>query len=407
MRGPWGAVRELDPLLRRNLLADVGVNAGAGLTMALVGVILPVVARREGVDALGLALFATAGFLANILTLFAGRVGIRSPRGLVGFRIGGGICLILMLVFPAPSTLVLLCLGFWLSIALASPYQVRLWGQIYPAGIRGRLVGVVGTGRAASAAAGALVGGLLADRIGGLQVIALGGVLGMVLGSLAWRLVVPPGDDAPPYDLKGSLRALTGSPRLRRVLVAQWFQGAGFVIAAPLYAFVHVDRLDLSLSEVGVLGILTAGATTLACIPWGGLVDRRGGSRVFLFGSVFAVIALTLYAWAPAYPVLWVAAIATGICNASVEIATQATIGECVPAGERTAAMAGWSAVLGIRGVIAPFIGTTLLALGVVDVAGGIAIGAASAVLGVLLFRSAVVRPVRSGGPAEAGRLAA
>ncbi len=395
MRAPWRRLRGLEPLLRRNLAIDIGVNAGAGLTMSLVGVILPVVARREGVDALGLAVLATTGFVANILTLFAGRIGVRSPRGIVVLRAIGGACLVLMLPFPAPATLALLVLVFWLSISMVFPYQVRLWGAIYPTGARGRLVGLVGTGRAATAAIAALAGGALADRIGGLEVIALGGLAGMALGALAWGYRVPGTTSEAPYDFRRSLRALNASPRLRRITVAQGFQGAGFVTAAPLFAFVHVDRLQLSLSEVGFLGILAAGATTLACLPWGGMVDRRGGLRVFRLGSFGAVVALILYAWAPGYPALCAAAIATGICNASVEMATQAVISESVPAAERTAAMAGWSAVLGIRGVISPFIGTTLLTLGIVDVAGGIAIAATFAAVGVLLFRSAERLPVR------------
>ena len=158
---------------------------------------------------------------------------------------------------------------------------------------------------------------------------------------------------------------------------------------APLYPFVQVDRLALSLAEVGVLGILVSGATTLASIPWGSRIDRAGGLRVFQLGSLFGVVALALYAWAPGYLALCGAAVATGICNASVEVGTQAVISEHVATGDRAAAMAGWSAVYGLRGIVILFVGTTLVALGVVDVSGGIALGACLTLVGALLYRSA------------------
>ena len=31
---------------------------------------------------------------------------------------------------------------FWLSLALSGPFYLRLWGSMYPARIRGRLVGL-------------------------------------------------------------------------------------------------------------------------------------------------------------------------------------------------------------------------------------------------------------------------
>jgi hypothetical protein len=248
---------------------------------------------------------------------------------------------------------------------------------------------VVGTARAATSAVGALVGGALADRIGGLEVVALGGLVGIVVANLAWAYVVPRGEGGPAYDLRRSLRAVWGHPRLRRATMAQMCLGGGFIIAAPLYPFVQVDRLALSLAEVGVLGILVSGATTIASIPWGGRIDRVGSLRVFQLGSLFGVAALSLYAWGPGYPALCVAAVATGVCNAAVDVGTQAVISEHVGAADRAAAMAGWSAINGMRGLVAPFIGTTLVALGILDVSGGIALGAIVTAMGAVLYRSA------------------
>jgi len=110
-------------------------------------------------DALGLAVLATGPFVANTLALFAGRLGARSPRSLATVRALGGLALVLMLPLAGPVALAGLVLLFWITVALAAPYQMRLWGVMYPPGARGRLIGVVGTGRSAAARHRAARGG--------------------------------------------------------------------------------------------------------------------------------------------------------------------------------------------------------------------------------------------------------
>jgi hypothetical protein len=66
----------------RNLALDVIAAVGIGVTMSLVGAILPTVARLGGMDPVGLSALAAAPFLANLLGAFAGRVGPRSAAQL-------------------------------------------------------------------------------------------------------------------------------------------------------------------------------------------------------------------------------------------------------------------------------------------------------------------------------------
>ena len=68
--------------LGRNLALDLLAAVGVGVSMALVTTLLPTVARRGGLEPLGLAALAAAPFIANLLGVFAGRFGPRSPRQL-------------------------------------------------------------------------------------------------------------------------------------------------------------------------------------------------------------------------------------------------------------------------------------------------------------------------------------
>src|SRR5207249_8391907 len=120
-----------------------------------------------GLEPLGLSALAAAPFVANLLGAFAGRIGPRSTVQLTVTRgIGAAALLVLFVVPPAP-VLIAISIVFWLSLSFGGPFHLRLWGAMYPARLRGRVVGVLGMGRAAAGALAAFGGGVLADRIGG------------------------------------------------------------------------------------------------------------------------------------------------------------------------------------------------------------------------------------------------
>src|SRR6476659_6475085 len=149
----------------RNLALDVLVAVGMGVTMALVNAILPTVARRGGLAPIGLSALAAAPFVANLLGAFAGQFGPRSTAPLALLRMAGSASLLLLFLIPSAPVMVAVAIVFWLSLSFGGPFHLRLWGSMYPARLRGRVVGVIGMGRAAAAVVAALVGGVLADRI--------------------------------------------------------------------------------------------------------------------------------------------------------------------------------------------------------------------------------------------------
>ncbi len=384
---PLGAESVATPLgLRRNLTLDLATAVGIGATTAIIGSLLPTVARREGLGPLELAALASAPFWANFAGAFAGRLGPRTPMQLAISRgVGSGLLVFLVLV-PVPLVVIPVAIAFWFTISFGAPLQLRLWGQIYPPRLRGRLLGVLGTGRAAAAGAAALVGGLLADQIGGLTVVALVGVVGAVCALAAAGLRAPQPDAARAYSARSSIRALRERPVLRRVALAQAFYGGGLIAALPLYALVNVDRLSLSLGEVGFIGVIGAIANTAAFGVWGWVADRRGWAPVMSVGSVLGLLSLVAYALAPAVAILWISVILVGIANAAVDIGLPAVMSEESPVDERPAVMAGWNSLTGARGVAAPFIASGLVEAGLVDVTGGLLLCALTSAVGTLLF---------------------
>ncbi len=263
----------------RNLALDLVAAVGVGVTVALVTTLLPTIARRGGLEPIGLAALAAAPFVANLLGAFAGRVGPRSQRQLSLIRGIGAASLLVLAVFAAAPVMIVVSIVFWLSLSLSGPFHLRLWGTMYPARVRGRVVGFLGSGRAAAAAIAALAGGLLADQLGGETAVALAGLVGLGCALAYAGLRAPNAERPPTFSARDSIRALRDRPILSRIALAQGFYGGGMIAALPLYAIVYVDRLDLSLADVGIIGILTAGATTVMFLVWGAVADRRGPLR--------------------------------------------------------------------------------------------------------------------------------
>ncbi len=137
-----------------------------------------------------------------------------------------GGALVTLPFLPTPPVIIAATMVFWLSLSFSSPFQLRLWGATYPARMRGRVVGFLGTGRAAAAA---MAGGILADRLGGPTVIAMAGVVG-ALCALAYAGFRASAASVPlAYSARQSLRALRARPMLGRVALAQ---GGGSSVAA-------------------------------------------------------------------------------------------------------------------------------------------------------------------------------
>ena len=354
--------------------------------MALITALLPTIARRGGLEPIGLSALAAAPFVANLLGAFAGRFGPRSPGQMALLRGGGAASLLLLFVLPTALVMILVALVFWMSLSFGGPFHLRLWGTMYPARLVGRMVGFIGMGRAAAGAIAAFIGGVIADRLGGPSAVALAGVVGVVCALAYAGLRARSAERPPAFSARGSIQALRERPLLGKVALAQGFYGGGLIAAVPLYALVHVDRLDLRLSDVGVIGILAAVATTISFPIWGAVADRHGGLWALRLGSGLGVIGLLGYAVAPHVAVLWVMAVGYGAASAAIDVGIASVVSDQTPLASRAAAMAGWNAITGARGIAAAFLMSALLQLGIVDVTSGLLLCAVSSAVGVVLF---------------------
>jgi MFS family permease len=392
--------------LRRNVAFDLTSLVGVGITVSIVASLLPGISRHAGLDPIGIAFLAAAPFVANLLGVFACQWGPRSQHGLAAFRAGGALLLVLMFLMPIPAVLAALATGYWMALAFSNPVQQRLWGVMYPPSERGRLVGTVQTGKSAAAGAAVLIGGILADQVGGMTVVAFAGIVGALCAIASSRIQAPITEDARTFSARESWAAFRSRPGLVQVGAAQTFYGGGLIAAGPLLALVQVDRLGLTIADIGLLGILGSVAATIACLVWGSFIDRRGAISILRIGGFLGFSTLLLYAAAPSIEFLFLASIISGVANASTDLGISAVVTEQVPQQERGAAIAGFNALTGARGMIAPFVASIAVQAGILGLTQALLLCAVATGIGAFMYlrlsREGAARPWREVMPASA-----
>ena len=97
----------------------------------------------------------------------------------------------------------------------------------------------------------------------------------------------------------------------------------------------------------------------------------KSGMRSIGTASVVA------YAVAPSIAVLWIAAAAAGIASGAIDVGINAAVSAETPMATRAAAMAGWNALTGARGIVAAFLMSILIHARIVDLTGALLLCAA------------------------------
>jgi hypothetical protein len=371
--------------LQRNAGLDLVAALGMGASMAVVGALMPAVARREGLDALGLAALAALPFLASLLSLLAGRIGPQTPARLAIFRAAGSAGLLLVLLAPHPLLIALATFGFWAAMSLSGPLQQRLWATLYPSTVRGRVLGIIGSGRSAAAMA-ALLACTFATGEGWLAIVAVVSLAGIASASATSRLIVGGDVAGATYSARESVATVMRLPTLRSIAMAQLVFGSGMVAAPALIAMVQVDRLGLAIGDVALAGLMGSLATTLTFGFWGRLASRTGALITMTSGTMLGTVAMTGFALAPDLASILVASAVLGAAGAAIDVSWPLLIADHAGRHEQSAAAAGLGAIMGIRGLVLPFVIVAPVHAGLLDETGGLLICMVAAGAGALMY---------------------
>jgi len=356
-----------DSALRRNFSFEAAGALGTGLFNALVVNFLPVIARREGADPLLLAVLSAAPFAANSLGIFTGfwmPSEIRRLRYVSVLIAGGRVLFLGALITTVPLALVAMAFGMYLTLAVASPMQVDIWRGTYPQRLLGRVLGYLRVLQTGASAVAAPLGGLLIQRFGDGPMLGLGASLGVVGAIVYSRVRSAPVNASLRFTPAASLHVLVEQPMYLRLVAAWVVWGFGSMMATPLYALVLVDRFQASYAEIGLLQLAGAVSGLLAYFALGEYLDRKGGFGVTPLGMVLTAAVPGAYLLAPGLPVLAIGFILLGVGTSAIDLGWQLALMARVSDEYRLRYMAAHTSITGVRGFIAPFVGTLILSLG-------------------------------------------
>lgn len=362
----------LDPTVRRNMYIELVGAMAYGLFFGASLQFIPVVLRKLGASSDLLALYVTQNYWGSVLVAFS--VILMRRRRTMSFAvttwlIARSIFLVFAFINDVGWMLVLLAF-FWVLETFPSPAYTRIIQSIYPTHVRGQVMSVVRLGMVAAILLMTPLAGWALDQWSYRIIFPLAGLMGILSTVLFARLQVDEGP-LPPRETKPVTSLLSIVRRNRSFtiyLIGISVYGFGGLIGFALYPIVQVDRLGLSYSEIGLLGLAQSVFWLAGFVVWGKLIDQRGGLWVLRVNCAIAAIIPACYIWATDAWMLLPAFIVQGIISAGVDLGFINTSIQLAEPDKVVEYSALQTTVIGLRGMLAPVAGSLLLRAGVDDV---------------------------------------
>jgi len=361
----------LPATVRQNMLIELWGSIAFGVFFATAIQFIPVVLRRLGASSDLLALYTAQTYLGSILTSFS-LVLMRRRRtktfAVACWFFSRSLFLLFAFVTRVPWLLLVMAI-FWVVEGFPSPAYTRIVQAIYPENIRGKAMAVVRLGMVCTTLLMTPLAGWALDHWSYRVLFPLGSVIGLLSVWLFNKLhvdegVLPPRNPRP----VGNLWRIVQQNRPFAIhLLAFAVYGLGALLGYALYPIVQVDRLHLSYTAIGLLGLAQSSAWLLGFIFWGRAIDRLGGLPVMRANLAVGFFVPLAYIWASSGWMLLPAFIAQGIISAGVDLALISTCIQLAEPDKVVEYAAIQATVIGTRGMIAPFIGIGLLKLGLPD----------------------------------------
>lgn len=358
----------MDPGTRWNFLCEVTYACGIGCFIGVVAPFTLPLAIRMGATPLQVGLVTAAPFIANLLSPVWAALS-QHARKVPWVALPNLLwCSLLSLVglTTHPAALTGLVLAGNMSAAAGNPAYAALVQEVYPAAIRGRLMGYVRLAMAGAMLPVTLIAGHLIDRHGPVWLYLSSG-LATALGIGVYAQTREPAGAPAPTGTAAIARPLQGvrlamsDASFRRFLLAVLVVHGGALMAAPLYPVFQVRRLGLTNESIGVLAATLNVAWLCAYGIWGRVIDRHGARFAVLGAAVFYLgMPLAYGLFASRYPLILLGTLCQGIADAALDLGVWNVILAVDAAHVRYYTSTTMTAA-GIRGALAPLLGSWLL----------------------------------------------
>lgn len=369
-------------------------------------------AIRQGAESFQVGLLSAAPAIGLLLTpLWSGWIERTNPKPFfIWPNLAARALIVLPAFFGVPWVYVGTALVFHVLMGIQAPAYASLVTRIYPAPLRGRLMGMVRVAMGVLMVPIAFAVGWWTDFAGPSSALLAASVTGVV--SILLMLGARELEPAPPRPRtlkRASMREQWSVVRENRglalFLTATMITGFGHILVAPLYQILQVERLGLTNVEIGWARVAYYVCLIGAYLLAGRALDKQPPERVLLFGFFALAITPLLYGLIGSYPAVLVGSGLNGIGDAIWDIGILAYVFRIAPG--REAVVFGLHLLLfGIRGTIGPLLSTSLV--GVVPLTWLFLAGAVFGLAGTVLMwrgnRPAAMRGTGTSASAGAGQ---
>ncbi|TVY10519.1 MFS transporter [Paenibacillus cremeus] len=267
-------------------------------------------------------------------------------------------------IFPNPWVFVGAALLFHLLMGIQAPTYASVMTRIYPAALRGRLMGNVRVIMGLLMIPLAYLVGLWIDHAGSSGPLLIASVTG-VCSILALNRVKTLTDFVPSKVKQRTtfvqqLRLVKQSPLLIMFLAATTVSGFGNMLASPLYSIIQVSKLQLTDLEIGYIRVAYYACLLVAYLVMGWVIDRFSPRVALSFGMAFYMLPPLLYSLIGTYPAVLLAGGIQGMGDAIWDIGCMAYVFK-IAKGREGVVFGLHLMLFGVRGTIGPLLSTSLI----------------------------------------------
>ncbi len=344
-----------------------------GLFFGLTIYFFTIVARTIGATDIEIAILSTASFIAALFAFYWSHYSSRRKKMPFLVKVKGIARFILLLMFFAvtPRIFVILVLLYWFFEMAGSPAYTGIIKDIYPTEHRGKAMGYVRVEMSLAAILAAYIGGHLLNL--GPQsyrwVFPLGAVFGLLALASFRKIEVKSDsevkDDRESFSFLKAIHIFQKDKSFLRYQLIFFIFGFGWLLTLPLYPIFVVDVLHISKATLGKVGALFSLFWLISYLFWGEYIDKKGPLRVryltillFSFVPFFYFLANRFQGvglW-----LIFVAAAISGLAAGGGELSRFNYVSRIAAADKVQSYWGIDFTLMGIRGVIAPFIGIGL-----------------------------------------------
>jgi len=351
---------------RWNFFAEGMNTVFSGVFIGIIGPFTLPLAVRMGATPWQVFIITAIPFIANLLSpiwahlqqgkqkkwwVVVPHIFWRAGMGLLGF-------------FKNPAAITAMQATTNLGLSANATAYGPLMQKVYPAEIRGRLMGYVRLILAAFMLPTTLIAGRVIDKHGPQWLFLVGGICALIgLGFFA--LIKEPPETVAIRAKRGSalegLKLAVADQKFRRFLLAAFLFHGGVLTAVPLYSVFQVREMGLTNTQISYISLCWNIAWLISFAVWGRLVDQKGARPVVIAAAAFYLGGPLAYGLVGGFfPLILVAAMCTGIADAAMDMGSLNLILAENPSrvGPYTAANL---VVSGIRGLLGPLLGSWML----------------------------------------------